>query len=388
MKIVFKKDVICNAVSPLMSGISTKNTSIVSEGILIETVSANQCVLTTYDLEKGVRIAVEADVIEEGSAIINASKFSQTVRAMDGDDITLTVDARMCATIVCGKSSHTMSALAGKDFPEIPKLTSQNGFTVAQDTLKRMIGKCMHAMGINDQRPILNGLYITIRDDEMNMVSCNSFQMALCGTHTPIEYISESGEGLNYKFIVPTKSVNELNKLISSKDEPVTIYMNRKNIIFVMGDVTFFSRLIEGEYLDYNLIIVKNHRISVYVDREYLLSALERAALITEEKISGSGRSHVRLEVVGDILKISATSNSGVGSSYDEIFVEHEGDDLAIAFNNRYLIDSLRASDAVRVKLSLSGARTSMNIEPADPETEENAGDSELFFLLPVRMKE
>lgn len=388
MKIVFKKDVICNAVSPLMSGISTKNTSIASEGILIETVSANQCVLTTYDLEKGVRIAVEADVIEEGSAIINASKFSQTVRAMDGDDITLTVDAKMCATIMCGKSSHTMSALAGKDFPEIPKLTSQNGFTVAQDTLKRMIGKCMHAMGINDQRPILNGLYITIRDDEMNMVSCNSFQMALCGTHTPIEYISESGEGLNYKFIVPTKSVNELNKLISSKDEPVTIYMNRKNIIFVMGDVTFFSRLIEGEYLDYNLIIVKNHRISVYVDREYLLSALERAALITEEKISGSGRSHVRLEVVGDILKISATSNSGVGSSYDEVFVEHEGDDLAIAFNNRYLIDSLRASDAVRVKLSLSGARTSMNIEPADPETEENAGDSELFFLLPVRMKE
>ena len=126
----------------------------------------------------------------------------------------------------------------------------------------------------------------------------------------------------------------------------------------------------------------------MYVDREYLLSALERAALITEEKISGSGRSHVRLEVVGDILKISATSNSGVGSSYDEVFVEHEGDDLAIAFNNRYLIDSLRASDAVRVKLSLSGARTSMNIEPADPETEENAGDSELFFLLPVRMKE
>ena len=388
MKIIFKKDVICNAVSPLMSGISTKNTSIASEGILIETVSAGQCVLTTYDLEKGVRITVEADVIEEGSAIINASKFSQTVRAMDGDDITLTVDARMCATIMCGKSSHTMSALAGKDFPEIPKLTSQNGFTVAQDTLKRMIGKCMHAMGINDQRPILNGLYITIRDDELNMVSCNSFQMALCGTHTPMESVSDSGEGLNYKFIVPTKSVNELNKLISSKDEPVTIYMNRKNIIFVMGDVTFFSRLIEGEYLDYNLIIVKNHRISVYVDREYLLSALERAALITEEKISGSGRSHVRLEVSGDILKISATSNSGVGSSYDEVFVEHEGDDLAIAFNNRYLIDSLRASDAVRVKLSLSGARTSMNIEPADPETEENAGDSELFFLLPVRMKE
>ena len=94
MKIVFRKDVISAAVAPLMSGVSTKMTLAATEGILIEASLPNVCVLTTYDIEKGVRMTIEADVIEAGSAIVSASKFSQIVRVMDGNDITLTVDDR------------------------------------------------------------------------------------------------------------------------------------------------------------------------------------------------------------------------------------------------------------------------------------------------------
>ena len=148
------------------------------------------------------------------------------------------------------------------------------------------------------------------------------------------------------------------------------------------GQLTFFSKLIEGEYIDYNRIILRNHRITVYADRESVISALEHAALITEEKVAGSVRSHVRLEVQGNILKISATS--GTGSSYDEVAIGHEGDDLVIAFNNRYLIDSLRACQSDRVKLSMSSPLSSINIEPND----ENTTDEDLFMLLPVRMKD
>ena len=107
MKIVFRKDVVGAAVAPLMSGISTKNTMASTEGILIEASLPNICVMTTYDIEKGVRITIEADVIEAGSAIVSASKFSQIVRVMDGGDITLTVDDRYSATIVSGRSAHT-----------------------------------------------------------------------------------------------------------------------------------------------------------------------------------------------------------------------------------------------------------------------------------------
>ena len=383
MKIVFRRDVISAAVAPLMSGVSTKMTLAATEGILIEASLPNICVMTTYDIEKGVRITIEADVIEAGSAIVSASKFSQIVRVMDGD-ITLTVDDRNCATIVSGRSSHTMTALPAKDFPEIPRLTSTQGFVAPQRVVRSMMAKCLYAMGVNDQRPVLNGLFFSVKGGKLHMVSCDSFKMATCATEADIYGLESDLAVEDTRFILPNKSVSELYKLLNDKDEEavVTVYTSRKNIIFVMGELTFFSKLIEGEYIDYNRIILRNHRITVYADRESVISALEHAALITEEKVAGSVRSHVRLEVQGNILKVLATS--GTGSSYDEVAIGHEGDDLIIAFNNRYLIDSLRACAADRVKISLSSPLSSINIEPADDDTDVE----DLFMLLPVRMKD
>ena len=383
MKIVFRKDVITAAVAPLMSGVSTKMTLAATEGILIEASLPNICVMTTYDIEKGVRITIEADVIEAGSAIVSASKFSQIVRVMDGD-ITLTVDDRNCATIVSGRSSHTLTALPAKDFPEIPRLTSTQGFVAPQRVVRSMMAKCLYAMGVNDQRPVLNGLFFAVKGGKLHMVSCDSFKMATCATEADIYGLEADLAVEDTRFILPNKSVSELYKLLSDKNEEavVTVYTSRKNIIFVMGDTTFFSKLIEGEYIDYNRIILRNHRITVYADREAIISALEHAALITEEKVAGSVRSHVRLEVQGSVLKISATS--GTGSAYDEVGIGHEGDDLVIAFNNRYLIDSIRACSADQVKISMSSPLSSINIEPADDDT--NVED--LFMLLPVRMKD
>ncbi len=381
MKIVFRNDVINAAVVPLMSGVSSKTMLAATGGILIETKMPNTCIMTTFDLEKGVRVYLEADVIEAGRAIISASKLSQIVRVMDGGDITLTVDDRMCATIVSGRAAHTMTALPAEDFPEVPALTAPGGFVASQKLLRGMISKCMYAMGVNDQRPVLNGLYFSVTGERLQMVSCDSFKMATCATEGALTGAKE-GRTEDIKFILPNKSVSELYKLLSDKDEDstVTIYPGRKNMVFSMGNITFFSKLIEGEYIDYNRIILRNHRITVGVDRESLISALEHAALITEEKVAGSVRSHVRLEIEGGILKISATS--GTGSAYDELSVNHEGDDLVIAFNNRYLIDSLRACDADYVKISLSSPLTSINIEPSDSAVED------LFMLLPVRMKD
>lgn len=384
MKIVFRNEEINAAVGPLMSGISSKTMLAATGGILIEAKMPNLCIMTTYDLEKGVRVCMEADVIEVGRAIISASKLSQIVRVMDGQDITLTVDDRMCATIVSGRASHTMSALPAEDFPEIPALTTPRGYVASQSLLKSMISKSMYAMGVNDQRPVLNGLYFSITGERLQTVSCDSFKMATCATDAAVSVI-EGGKMEDCKFILPNKSVNELYRLLSDKDEEatVTMYTSRKNIVFSMGDITFFSKLIEGEYIDYNRIIMKNHRIIVRLDRDEMISALEHAALITEEKIAGSVRSHVRLEIAGNTLKISATS--GTGSAYDEINIEREDiEDLVIAFNNRYLIDSLRACDASRVKISMTSPLSSINIEPDDDTTT----TQDLFMLLPVRMKD
>ena len=378
MKIVFNRQEICNAVAPLMCAVSGKSTLTAVEGILFEAKEDNTCVLTTFDLEKGVRIVINADVEEPGCYIINAQKFVQTIRVMEGETVTLTVNEKLGAEIVSANSSHKMNALAGADFPEIPKLTSQNTFTLKQSVLKEMLSKVMYAMGVNDQRPVLNGTHFRITDNVLYLVSCDSFKLAKCNVTTEIEAQGTS----DFSFIIPCKTVNELYRMLDNDEEAtVTVYTSRKNIVFDLDSMIFFSRLIDGDYIDYNRIIITTHRISVCVDRAVLIGALERAALVTEERIAGSVRSHVKLTVAGDYLKISATSTAG--STYEELYVEHQGDDLVIAFNNRYLIDSLRACTADRVKLSMTSPLSSINIEPV-----EQSEDKELFLLLPVRMKD
>ena len=328
MKIIFNKNDMCEAVSPLQSGVSGKTALTATEGILFEAQAPDVCRMTTFDLEKGVRLSVRVEVIEEGAAIISAAKFSQTVRAMEDGEITLSVDDRNCVSITCGRASHTMNALPAADFPDLPRLRSVNGFTVPRKTLRTMIGKCMHAMGTNDQRPFLNGMYMRVTDGRLDTVACDSFRMAVCSTPAETENRNESGDALNYRFILPNKSVGELFRLLDYRNEkseksseslessesgesaesrgqgePLTrIHMFRKNIVFDLDGITFFSRLIDGEYMDYERIIVRNHRILVTVDRDVLLSALERAALITEERVPGAVRSSVRLDIVGGML--------------------------------------------------------------------------------------
>lgn len=384
MKITFDRQQILTATAPLMCATSGKSTLSATEGILIEAKHPDVCTMTTYDLEKGVRITVEAKVLEEGSYIINAQKFVQTLRVMSEGEVTLSVNAQLCATMESGRFSHKMSALKGADFPDLPRLESERGFTLTEGTLRKMLGKTMHAMATDDQRrPILNGCYFDVKGNKLMLVACDSFRLAKCTTQAEIDNNNKDGSDLNYRFIVPIKTVNELVRLIGYGDEKVRIHLMRKHIIFYVGDIIFFSRLLEGDYIDFDRIIIRQHKIHVTVERDAFLSALERAALITEEKISGRMQSHVKLELEEDVLKVLAAS--AAGSTYDELEVTHDGGDILIAFNNRYLIDAVRACDANKLLISLSSPLTSINIEPEEGKED---GTEDLFMLLPVKMKE
>ena len=382
MKIVFNRQEISNKIAPIMSVVSGKSTLTAVEGILIEANSPDSCTLTAFDLEKGMKITVEAEVLEQGSYIINAQKFNQTLKVMDGEEITLTVDSRLTATFECGKSSHKTGALKAEEFPEIPDLITEKGFIVKENALKTMLSKVSYAMGVNEPRPVLNGCFVKTEADKISIVACDGFKLAVCSYAAELKKLANSDRGVEYSFIIPVKSVNELTKLLSdNEDDEVTVYMSHKNMVVEFEDLVFFTRLINGEYVDYNRIIIKNHKITVKAQKQEIIAALEKAALITEERIAGSVRSHVRVDVSGDVMKVSAVS--AAGSIYDEFEIEHEGDDLSIAFNNRFLIDSIRACRSQNVKISMSSPLMSINVEPCDEEE-----GSELFMLLPVRTRE
>jgi len=277
-----------------------------------------------------------------------------------------------------------MNALEGASFPELPILESNRGFCVGEGIFRKMLGKIMHAMAVNNQRPVLNGCYVAVENGTLLTVSCDGCKIAKCSLRTELVNRNEDGSDLRFRFILPIKTVNELYKLLSDDEaKEMSIHMARKHIVFYIGDLIFFSLLVDGEYIDYDRIIIRQHKIYTTVDKEELVSALERAALITEERVAETGRSNVKLTLESGVLKITASSTAG--STYDEVEVGHEGGDLTISFSNRFLIDSIRACDSDTVRIALSSPLTSINIEPADGK-DENAED--IFMLLPVRTKE
>ncbi|MBR3967959.1 MAG: DNA polymerase III subunit beta [Clostridia bacterium] len=383
MKIVFNRTKVSNAIAPLMATAVNRSTMSASEGILIEAKKPSTVILTTYDLERGMRTVVEADVVEEGYYVINAQKFNQALHVMDSENVTLTINDKFRASITSGRANITMIALDGEDFPAVPSLRSEMGFYIRQSIMRTMLQKTTYAMGVADQREVLNGCFVHVEDDHIIIVACDGFKLATCKRMVEIKRGNENDSYISYSFILPVKTVAEVNKLLSDDEDAVTrVYLMRKHIVFEIGNIVFFSRLIEGQYVDYERLILTNHKIKVEADKDELMSALERASLITEEKIAASVRSHVKLNVNGEYIEVSAISVNG--SSYDEVKIDHEGDDVVIAFNNRYLMDTIRSCDTEKVRFSISSPLTGMNVEPVD----EEEGVEELYMLQPIRMKD
>jgi len=378
MKVIFDKVKLLSALSPAMGCVSTKSTFTSMEGVLINANADGSCTITTYDMDKGVHARVAATVIEAGSYILNAQDFYQYIRVMPENEIELEVNEKLTGYLRCNRVCYTMRALNGKEFPTPPDLEGEWGFVMEQSILKTMINHTSHSISVSDSNhPELCGAYLNIKGDDLTMVSCDTFTLSKCvyKAHINADMPSE------LSLIIPGKSVAELNKILSDDEEELmTIKPAKKHVVFVLGDLIFFSRLIDMKYIDYDRIIQKDMPIKATVDRTELLYCLERASLSSEKKSASSARSSVKLNFVGNTIKISSVSLAG--QITDEITCTHEGEDIEIGFACRYLLDIMRALDCEKVVLNLKAPRVSMNVCPADKDEKKD----QFYLVMPVKI--
>ncbi len=376
MKVIFDKAELLAHLSPAMGCISTKSTFTSIEGVYIEAREDNRAVICTYDMEKGMKTEFDCETIEAGSYIVGAQDFFQYVKIMPDNKITLEVSANLTAKVSAGKVYYMMHALNGKEFPMFPELYANTGFYISQPKVKELIGHTLHSIAtIDTNHPELCGGYLKISKDGLTMVSCDSFTLSKCDMKLELEGAEEA------EIIIPGKSLIELNKLMSDDEEEVVrIKPARRHVVFEVGDLIYFTRLIDTKYIDYNRIIQTNLPLSVTVDRAEILSALDRASLISEKKSVGSSRSYVKLSFKEDTLKISSVSLNG--QIYDEISCSPIEEEIEIGFTCRYLLEAFRALDCEKVKLYLKAPRICMIMEPED-----KADDKDLLqMILPVKM--
>ena len=380
MKFTVDKSVFMNALTPAMGTVSNKNTITSIEGILIETLEDGNITLSSYDMTKGIKVTFEPIEIEEqGKYIINAQRLYQTVRALPEGEITIEVNAKLNCTITAGKSNFSMFATKGEDFPNLPELRSDRNFKISSKILKTVIGKVAHSVAVvSDNRVMLTGAFFKIEKEKIEVVSCDNYTLSKCEVFCDIDANEE-----NYSFIIPGHALGEIVKILPDDEEyKCNFYLSRKHAIIVLDNLVFFTRTIDSEYLDYNKIIPKQNSIIAIVNRERFLSGLERANIIAEEKIAGSGRSYVKLKVEEDFMTITSTSVNG--KVYDEIDCEHTGGDLEIGFNCRYLINNVKAAEGENIKITLKSPTDAITIEP----NEKIDGFNYFYMVVPLRMTE
>ncbi len=382
MKVIFDRDTLLTALGPCAAIAPGKKTIASVEGILFECTEENRgtCRLTAYDMEKGMRTSVETKSMTEGSFIINSQNILQIVRSMPGGDITIDIDDKNRAKITGGGGFFEIGSIPGENYPSLPLLSGDKNYTIPQYIFKSLISKTAFAIDQNSQKAIFNGVYFTVEEGKLKCVGCDGNRLGFA------EY--EIGDDApEASFIVPGKILFELSKIIHDSEDDITISLARKHCIFKVGEYTYFSRLIDGEYLNYKRIIPEEFEKTAYINTALMQGAVERASIVTEDKLGGStSKTYIKLEFEERVLKISSASTGG--SVYEEIPIAMTGENLIIGFKCRYLLDALKASEGcTTAKFNMNGSLMGICIENGDSEeTEEKNPVKYKLFVMPIRM--
>ena len=383
MRITFEKAALEAAVNDSLCAVSEKNTYQTLECIRFRCHDGDStCSLTTFDLNKGFVTDVPCRVEVGGNYLINANKLNRIIKFLPDTYVTLDINDKKIVQVISGRSKFELHALEGETFPNIPELDGERGFTVSTDILKKMIAQVYFAIAVTDQRPMLCGAFFTVTDGKLKLVSCDGNRLAIRETACELGNKNKDASSLNLSFIVPGKTLSQLSRLLTDDEGEITVILARKHVIFKMDSRIFFSRLIEGEYIDYTRVIPKDSKITAIIDRMAFISSLERASLVTEDKSLGQVKTSVKFNFEGDLLKVSSESLSG--SVYDEVTIEKEGGDLLIGFNCRFFLDALKSTDSEKVKLSMVGPLMGVVITSADDN--EEADSDYLYIVSPVRL--
>ena len=367
MKFSCEKALLQAAISTTSRAVSPKSSIPALEGILLE--AGSDLRLTGYNLETGIRTIVPADIREEGTLVLGARLFGEIVRKLPDDIVTFQSENYM-VNIKCGISEFNILGTDPEEFPELPTVEYQNSLILPQSRLKAMISQTLFAVSDNESRPIHTGSLFEVDSEGLTIVSVDGYRLAL--RHESIDK-KEGAE--TFSFVVPGAALSEVEKICSDVDEPASVTQGARHVMFKVGDTMLVSRRLEGEFLAYRQAIPRNNTIHVEGDTRALLSSIDRVSLIISDKL----KSPLRCVFDSNLLKIS--TKTAIGDAYDECPLSGDGGGLEIGFNNKYLMDALKAAPADKVRLELTTGVSPCVILPT--EGEENF----LYMVLPVRLK-
>ena len=238
MRVICEKEKILKGISSVINGVASKTTMPILEGILIQT-NDNELKLTSYDLEIGIEYILEANVEEQGNTVVNATMFSEIIKRLPSTEIKLTINENNLLEIECEGSLYKLATMNPDEFPELPKIEIENSITLEQSALKNMIRKTIFAVSNEENRPIFTGCLFEIKNNRLNVVAIDGFRLALRTINLPTLV-------QDFKAVIPAKTLNEVNKIISDSFDMITVGIAKNQALFEMENCKIVTRLLDG----------------------------------------------------------------------------------------------------------------------------------------------
>jgi DNA polymerase-3 subunit beta len=359
---------LARGLSVVSHAVSSKAALPVLANVLLRTKDAG-LELTATNLEIGITHWVPGKIDEDGSITLPAKLFTDIVTSLPNMRIDLELLGDDRVHLTCGRFETHVKGMPADEFPQIPTAGERPTTRIAQRVLRQALAEVAFAAASEEARPILTGVLTRFEGDRLTLAAADNYRIAITTIPvlTPVEETS---------IVVPARSYHELARILADVDDPVDVILSpsRNQVLFHLEGTELVSRLIDGQFPNYQQVLPKEHATRAIVDREELLRAVKPAALLTRESTK-----IVKLHVGGEgVAGIQVTAVSDLGDHQSEVDATVEGDGTTIAFNAVYLTDVLQNVAAAEFAIELNGPLSPGVFRPAD-------GRDYVHVVMPVR---
>ena len=340
MKIKILKQNFLKNIQHVQNIISSKSSLPILSNILIEA-EKNKVTLTSTDLDIGVSSTLETEVEEEGAITIPAKRFNDIIKELPDEDISISTMKNNSMIIKCSKCVFKIIGLPKEEFPKLPEFKDEPSVVIKQSVLKNMISMTHFSMSRDETRYVLNGALFLFKGKKLTIVTTDGKRLSL--VKKDIEK-----DGLNKAIIVPSKTIYELNRILGD-DGDVRIVFSENQVKFDLKNITIISRLIEGDFPNYEQVVPKEPPEKIMIQRSQFLDGIRRAALLTTQDSQS-----VKFEILKNKIVVSKSSPN-IGEVREEMDTVYKGHEITVGFNPNYIMDVLKVMPQDEIALEVFG---------------------------------
>lgn len=372
MEFSLNKSVLLRELNLLQSVVEKKNTIPILSNVLIETTNESLISLVATDLDVSLQTECAADVTKPGAVVLQARKLFDIVRNLPDADIHFIKEDKEWVKVICGASEFKVIGQAKEHFPSTPQFTTAN-LTIPAALLNNLIGRTIYAITQEESRYALNGSLFSIHGGKVQMVATDGHRLSLASSDLEQQSSGDAAEEL--KVIIPKKALNELLKMTAGSDETIDFAKDENHLYFKLGHRQLTSRMLAGQFPNYELVLPKNNDKSVSLNSDKTNQAIKRAALMADERSHG-----VKFELSEGKLNITSQS-ADVGEAKEVIPIDYTGGGLSIGFNAQYLMDFLSVVATEEIVFEFKDEQSPALMRPSG-----DTGYDYKYVVMPMRL--